>query len=206
MASENIKIEIEFEVNGTDVDTDIEKDPKIIKKEKDQKNTNDTVDLFEAGNVGEIQKFSSQQFGNVKQFATNPFQFVFGTVIKKFGKIGKAGLFIGIGLLVFEIVKFAFDELMQPGRIWDRRFKRLIQNEVLIFKSKKEKEELRRGFKEVRVTTRQGLRGGAGKVSGNLFVPFAIPSNFLKQKAITVKDNPRVAGLPGRGKSARFNP
>ena len=202
---ENIKIEIEFEVKGKDVESEIDKSPEVIKKEKDQKNTNETVGAFKAGNVGDIQKFSTQQFGNVKQLATNPFQFIFATTLKKFGKIGKAGLFIGLGLIVFEIIKFAFDELMQPGRLWDRRFKRLIQNEVLIFTNKKEKEELRRGFKEVRVTTRQGLRGGEGKVSGNLFVPFAIPSNFLKRNAIVLKSNSRVAGLPGRGKSARFN-
>ncbi len=202
---ENIKIEIEFEVKSKDVESEIDKSPEVIKKEKDQKKTNETVTDFKTGNVGDIQKFSNQQFGNVKSMAKDPFTFVFGTIIKKAGKIGKAGLFIGIGLLIFEIIKFAFDELMQPGRIWDRRFKRIIGNEILIFNNKKEKEELRRGFKEVRVTTRQGLRGGAGKVNGNLFTPFAIPSNFLKDKAIIVKDNPRSAGLKGRGKSARFS-
>ena len=121
------------------------------------------------------------------------------------GKFAKFGAFTFFALLIDQAVKFVLNELMQPGRPFDRRFKRVIKDEILIFTNKKEKEELRRGFKEVRVTTRQGLRGGEGKVSGNLFVPFAIPSNFLRVRREKVVDNSAAAGLPKSERATRFS-
>ena len=173
------------------------------RKEKEFENTVGKINLFEAGNVGKLQKLSSQQFGNLQGFARDPVNFVFGTITKKLGKFARFGVFAFFAILIEQMIKFALNELMQPGRPWDRRFKRLIQDEILLFTDRKEKEELRRGFREVRVTTRQGLRGGAGKVNGNLFSPFSIPSNFIRPDVVSTETNDQAAGLRKSGPTKR---
>ena len=172
-------------------------------KEEKQENINSAVLAFEVGNVGKLEKLSSQQFGNLQGFARDPVNFVFGTITKKLGKFARFGVFAFFAILIEQMIKFALNELMQPGRPWDRRFKRVIQEEVLLFTDRKEKEELRRGFREVRVTTRQGLRGGAGKVNGNLFSPFSIPSNFNRPDVVSTETNEQAAGLPKSGPTKR---
>ena len=99
--------------------------------------------------------------------ASNPAQFMVQAFIRKFAKVGIA---IGFAVLLYEIVQWILDESMKAGRWLDRRFKRTAQDEILLFMTRKAQEELRRGFAETRVTTQQGLRGGQGQVSGNLFV------------------------------------
>lgn len=172
-------------------------------KEEQQENLNTKVVSFDKGNVGKLQKLSSQQYGNVQAFAKDPINFVFGTITKKLGKFARFGVFAFFAILIEQMIKFAMNEAMQPGRPWDRRFKRIIQDEILIFTDRKEKEELRRGFREVRVTTRQGLRGGAGKVNGNLFSPFSIPSNFIRPDVVATETNDQAAGLPKSGPTKR---
>lgn len=142
-------------------------DPKMKKKDKKQTEVNDQVEEFKLGNVGALADMSKKQFGNVKSLATNPSQFIMFSFMKKFAK---AGIAIGIGLLILEIVNYALDQSMEAGRWLDRRFKRIAQNEVMLFFTRKEQEEARRGFSEMRVTSIQGLRGGMGQVNGNLFM------------------------------------
>lgn len=156
-------------------------DTEKIKKEKDVDNTIDQVKRLKSGNVGDIEKFTSEQFSNVKSIAQNPFGFFMSTVFKKFAK--GAGI-AGIALLFIEIVKFIIDQLMQPGRALDTRFKKLIDKQILIFTDRKEQAELRQGFKEVRITTIQGLRGGAGQVGGNFFTPNRIPINYIDSRKL----------------------
>ena len=172
-------------------------------KEEQQENLNAKVISFDSGNVGKMQKLSSQQFGNIQGFAKDPVNFIFGTITKKLGKFARFGVFAFFAILIEQMIKFALNEAMQPGRPWDRRFKRLVQDEILIFTDRKEKEELRRGFREVRVTTRQGLRGGAGKVNGNLFSPFSIPSNFQRPDVVSTETNDQAAGLRKNGPTKR---
>lgn len=184
---ENITIEIEFAVRGIE-DGGAVDDPKNIKKEKEIKDTKDTVESFETGNVGDIQKFSSQQFGNVKQMATNPVQFIFGTVIKKMGKFAKFGAFAFFALLIDQAVKFVLNELMEPGRILDRRFKLLADKQILLFTERKEQQELRQGFKSLIVSTIPGLRGLGigGQISGNLYTGLdKIPLSGIDPRLIT---------------------
>jgi len=85
------------------------------------------------------------------------------------GKLAKVASVIGLTLIIMEIVKFIIDESMKPGRGLDRRFKRLASEEIMLFMTHQAQEKLRRGFRDVRVTTNPGLRGGMGMVSGNLF-------------------------------------
>lgn len=144
---------------------------------------------------------TTEQFGNVKQLATNPFQFLSAIFIKK---MVKGGIVVGIALLIFEMIQFIIAELMKPGRWLDRRFRRVVQDEVLLFTERQTQQELRQGFKEVRVTTMEGLRGGSGQVGGNFFNPERIPNNYLDQRRVT--DNPRAQGDTRTGKRRRFNP
>jgi len=188
MVEENVKIVIEFETRGGEEDVD--KEPKEAKKEKEIKDTKDTVERFESGNVGDIQKFSSQEFGNVKQMATNPVQFIFGTVVKKLGKFARFGAFAFLALLIDQAIKFTLNELMQPGRLLDRRFKLLADKQILLFTDRKEQQELRQGFKSLIVSTISGLRGLgiAGQISGNLYTGLDnIPLSGIDPRLITPK-------------------
>jgi len=148
-------------VNTASKSVDAKKVDKNIKKNTEQ------LAVFEAGNIGKLQNFSKTQFGNVKSMATNPAQFMAQAFIRKFAK---AGIALGFAVLIWEIVQWFLDESMKAGRWLDRRFKRSAQDEILLFMTRKAQEELRRGFAETRVTTQEGLRGGQGQVSGNLFV------------------------------------
>lgn len=152
------------------------------------------------GQIGDIQRMTNEQFGNVKQLATNPFAFVSGIFIKK---LVRGGLIVGIALLIFEMIQFIIAELMKPGRWLDRRFRRIVQQEVLLFTEAQLQQELRQGFKEVRVTTMEGLRGGSGQVGGNFFNPERIPANRLDIRRVTT--NPRAQGNHSTGKRRRLN-
>ena len=173
-------------------------------KRKKQKDINDKVENFEAGNVGDLQKLTSQQFGNVKQMATNPVQFIFATTIKKLGKFARFGAFAFFAFLIDQGVRFAINEAMKPGRWLDRRFKRIIKSEILLFNTEREQQELRQGFRSVIITTMKFLRGDQvrGQISGNLYNPSVIPLNRRDPRRV-VEPNPRTQGL--RGQSRFFN-
>jgi len=153
-------------ISGQIAETDSAKPPKEAKRDKDIDEAVDKVDIFSAGNVGKFQKFTTAQFSNVKMAATNPFMFFVRSIT---GKLLKAGIAVGVALLLYEIVMFIINEAMKAGRFLDRRFRRVAAEEVLGFINRKEQQELRQGFKDIRVTTIQGLRGGMGQVTGNLF-------------------------------------
>jgi hypothetical protein len=152
-----------------------------------------------AGQMGDVQRMTSEQFGNVKQLASNPFQFVSGIFMKK---LVRGGIAVGIALLIFEMIQFIISESMKPGRWLDRRFRRIVQQEVLLFTEAQLQQELRQGFKEVRTTTMEGLRGGSGQVGGNFFNPEMIPSNRLDIRRVTT--NERAQGNTMTGKRTRF--
>lgn len=180
MSEENIKIIIEFDVKDKEiVDDDTPSDD--VKLNKELEDTVDSVEEFKVGNVGDIQNFTSSQFGNIKGFAASPFKFMIGTVFKKFGKgLGIAALVV----IFFELIKFIIFQLMEPGRLLDTRFKKLIDKQILVFTDRKEQAELRQGFKEVRITTIGGLRGGEGQVGGNFFTPNRISQTYLDSRKL----------------------
>ena len=149
--------------------------------------------------MGDIQKMTAEQFGNVKQLANNPFQFISGIFMKR---LVRGGIIVGLALMIYEMIQFLIAELMKPGRWLDRRFRRIVQQEVLLFTEAQLQQELRQGFKEVRVTTMEGLRGGSGQVGGNFYNPERIPSNRLDIRRVTT--NPRAQGNHSSGKRRRF--
>ena len=56
---------------------------------------------------------------------------------------------------------------MKPGGPLDRRFKRVIGDEIAATADLQFKEEVNQGFKVIRISTQPGLRGEAG-VTSNL--------------------------------------
>ena len=149
------------------------KDPQSIKEKLEAKKSQLLLKEFKTGPVGKINSFTSEQFSNLRQAATNPGGFILSAFTKKLGKFGgaaaKGGIFAIIALLVYETILFILDQLMQPGRWLDRRFKRISRLETMNFYERTLQEEIRHGYQEIRVTTMQGLRGGASQVNGNFF-------------------------------------
>jgi len=124
---------------------------------------------LDSGNVGEVTRMTSAQFGNIKAFALNPAGFLIGTVMRKAFK--GAGILL-LASLIFEAVKFIISELLKPGRLLDIRFKRDIRRELMFFRLREEQQKLRQGFSRVIVTTMAGIRGGQNQ-TGDSFAPLA---------------------------------
>lgn len=184
--------------SSEDLETELFENLDVNEKGQELKDSMDQVKDFKAGNVGDLQGFTKQQFGNVRSLATNPLQFIFSS----FGRLGKGiGIIAAAGLL-FEIVNFIFDEMTKPGRAWDRRFKRIASREIEIFTERQEQEELRYGERQVIVTTRPYLRGGRGQVSGNYYLPpQSMPRQFYDTRVPLQQQNARAQGGRQRAKN-----
>ena len=164
----------------------------VLKKQKEVQANITTVKAFTAGNVGKLNQFTSKQFGNVRGLATNPM----GFMVKSLGRLAKGGIAITLVFLFMTIIQFAIEELMKPGRPLDRRFKRLASREIEIFTLRQEQAELNLGIKTLIVTTKPGLRGGQGQVSGNLYsAPLGIQRNFYDTRLPALEDNQRAQGV-----------
>ncbi len=124
---------------------------------------------LDEGNVGEVTRMTSQQFGNIKAFALNPAGFLIGSVMRKAFK--GAGVLILV-TLIFDAVKFIISELLKPGRLLDIRFKRDVRRELMFFRLREQQQKLRQGFSRIIVTTMPGLRGGQNQ-TGDSFAPLA---------------------------------
>jgi hypothetical protein len=149
------------------------KDPEVIKGKLEAKKARLELKNLKEGPLGIVQSFSTEQAGNLKKFVTNPSSFFIAGISKILGRYGgaaaKGGVYAIIALLVYETVLFALDQIMAPGRLLDRRFKRIARLETMNFYERTLQEELRHGYQEIRVTTMAGLRGGESQVNGNLF-------------------------------------
>jgi hypothetical protein len=123
------------------------------------------VKLFEKGNMGEINNFTSSQMGNVRQIATDPTGFLIQTFMKKFAKgIGV----IALAVIIMEAVKWIISELLKPGRMLDVRFKRDISKEIIAFRRREEQQKLKQGFSNLIITSSSRLRGGQGQMVNTL--------------------------------------
>ena len=142
-----------------DADDQAKKDKQAFSDVKDK------VTIFEKGNVGEINQFTSAQMGNVRQIATDPTGFVIQTFMKKFAK--GVGV-IALALIIMEAVKWIISELLKPGRMLDIRFKRDISKEIIAFRQREDQQKLKQGFSNLIITTSPGLRGGQGQVTNTL--------------------------------------
>jgi len=125
----------------------------------------DKLGIFDKGNVGEIHRLTSEQFGNVRSLAQNPSGFMMSIFFRKFAK--GVGI-VSLALLIFEAVKWIIGELMKPGRMLDRRFKRDIRNEIIAFRRREEQQKLKQGFSSIIITASPRLRGGYGQTFNTL--------------------------------------
>jgi hypothetical protein len=162
----------------------------ITTKNPEIKDLKDTVASYQEGNVAKLNKFSSAQFGNVKAMASNPMAFLVSMFSRQIIKVISV---IGIIAIVAEIVKFVVMEALKPGRLLDRRFKRLAQDEVQLFWDHQEQQKLRQGFRDVRVSSHAGLRGGMDMVNGNLFAhqpgagSLGPPTEYVRTTVVNAK-------------------
>ena len=90
-----------------------------------------------------------------------------GVLGKLGGMASKAFLPLAIITSVIEIVSGVLKDALAPGGPLDRRFKRVVSEEIAGTMSLTKKEEINQGFKVVRISTQPGLRGEAG-VGSNL--------------------------------------
>lgn len=169
-----------IQVNAVD-NPDFEQDIKTLIKENKEVGKSDSTDaiketkqldeatkqlkILDKGNVGDIQRFTSTQIGNVKSFATDPTGFIVQTFVKKFARgIGV----IAFAVIIFEAVKWIIGELLKPGRLLDVRFKRDITKEIIAFRRREDQQKIRQGFSSIIITTQPRLRGGQGQVTNTL--------------------------------------
>lgn len=149
------------------------KDIESLREELSIKQNSLELKKIKEGPLGVVQSFTKEQTANLSKFTSNPASFFIAGLGKILGKYGKAamrgGIFAVIGLLIYETALFVFEQMMAPGRPWDRRFKRIARQETMNFYERQLQEDLRHGYAEIRVTTQTGLRGGASQVNGNLF-------------------------------------
>ena len=140
-------------------------DDQAKKDKQSLKDVTGKVKLFEKGNMGEINNFTSSQMGNVRQIATDPTGFLIQTFMKKFAKgIGV----IALAVIIMEAVKWIISELLKPGRMLDVRFKRDISKEIIAFRRREEQQKLKQGFSNLIITSSSRLRGGQGQVTNTL--------------------------------------
>lgn len=146
--------------------------------EKEINKVNEELENLTKSPLGDLTTLTREQTRNLAQFSKDPFQFIFTRIFKKFGK--GAGI-IALATIIFSAVQLIISELMKPGRLLDRRFKRIAQDEIFLFNSTEDVAELRQGFRTVTITTIPFLRGSQlrGQISGNLYNPTAIPMNRL---------------------------
>lgn len=123
--------------------------------------------------VSIIQNMTQKQLSNLMQMVSNPTQFLMGAFFKNLGKIGaraaRVGVFAVLLFFIEESVKFFINELMKPGRAFDRRFRRVARDEVMNFYDRQLQEDIRQTYEIIRVSTVAGLRGGKSQVNSNLF-------------------------------------
>jgi hypothetical protein len=152
------KINTLIQINQTE-NPDFESEIKKIVKQSD---TGKKVTKFDKGNMGEINRLTSQQFGNIRQIATDPAGFIIQTFIRKFAK--GVGI-IAFALIIFESVKWVIGELLKPGRWLDLRFKRDIGKEIIAHRRREDQQKLKQGFSNIIITTKGGLRGGQNQIT-----------------------------------------
>lgn len=175
-------------------------DTESSKQSKQVDETVKKVGVWDKGNIGDVQRFTSSQFGNLKEFVANPAQFMIQTVLGRFAK--GAGIF-ALALVIFEAVKWIIGELLKPGRLLDLRFKRIAQDEILFFRKREDQQRLKQGFSNIIITTTPRLRGGQGQTVNTLdfaagrgkFPDNSVPSSMLLESA-----GPSLSKVKGAGR------
>ena len=150
---------------------------------KEINNLQETLNNLKESPFGGLATLTREQVSNLQSFSKDPFQFIFTKFFKKFAK--GAGI-VALASIIFAAVQLIISELMKPGRILDRRFRRVARDEILLFNSLEEQAQLRQGFRTVTVTTIPFLKGSQlqGQISGNLYNPTVIPMNRIDPRRL----------------------
>lgn len=180
------------------------KDDSAVVDKKKQEKIQSTVEGWDKGQVGEIQRMSRQKFGTLTEFLENPFNFMIGSV---FGKFAKGAGVAALAVVFFEVIQYVINEGLKPGRFLDRRFRRDISKEILAFRSREEKQKLRQGKTSIIVTSIGGLRGGQGQISSNLRAYAGvqaqpIPNTFSQPNTGSIASGQSLS--VSKGKRTRF--
>tara|TARA_R110000803_G_scaffold42047_5_gene90231 strand:- start:2167 stop:2910 length:744 start_codon:yes stop_codon:yes gene_type:complete len=89
-------------------------------------------------------------------------------MVGSLGKIAKSAVLpVAITMQIVGMIHSVIQEALKPGGPLDRRFKRIIGDEIAATADLNFKEEVNQGFKVIRISTQPGLRGESG-VSSNL--------------------------------------
>jgi len=176
--------------------------PKFAKEKKKSKDTEKKVEGWDAGNVGELSTLPTDQFGNVMQFAKNPFTFITGAFFKKFAK--GAGV-IALAAIIFAAVKVVIGELLAPGRLLDRRFKRDIKDEIIAFRRREDQQKLKQGFSNIIITTMPRLRVGQNQLTNTLDLvrTGTFPVNIGESNILIQASGMPLSKNKGPGKTGR---
>ncbi len=170
-----------------------------VKEKKSFVTLEKKVTKWDKGNIGDVNRFTTQQMGNLRDFVSNPFGFMIKSVFRKFAK----GLgVVTFALIIFEAVKWIISELLKPGRLLDIRFKRDIRTEIIAFRRREDQQKLKQGYSNIIITTSPRLRGGQGQVTNTLDL---VRNGNFPQGIGQSQIMPIVAGLPiskhkGRGR------
>ena len=186
---------------GIDLDEALE--GRKTKESKDNEKTKKTVEGWDKGQVGEVQRFSTEQFGNIKELSQNPVGFV---ITKVFGKFAKGVGIITLAFVIFEAVKFIISELLKPGRFLDRRFKRDINKEIIQFRRREDQQKLKQGFSNIIITTMSGLRGGQGQFYNTLdhVRDRSLPRGIGQQNILFIASGISRSKNKGSGRGSAF--
>ena len=136
-------------------------EPDVKRERKKIDDTSKKVKRFDDGQVGDIQRMTTEQFSNIKELAKNPVGFMIRRV---FGRFAKGVALIAFAFILVDVVKYVLDVLLfAPGKPWDKRFRFMVGTEILKFRRREEEQKLKQGFTQIIITTGPGLRGGQGQ-------------------------------------------
>jgi len=180
--------------------SDTNSSDEMTKLVKSNEKTTKKLKRWEKSNIGDINRMTSSQFGNVRQIAENPVGFMMQTMFRKFAK--GAGV-VALALLIFEAVKWIISELLKPGRMLDIRFKRDINKEILAFRQREEQQKIKQGFSSIIITTMPRLRGGQGQFTNTLDMAggrIEVPDNFGMSNTVAPASGQSHSKSKGRGR------
>lgn len=128
---------------------------------------------------------TTREANNLRSFAANPGNFMAGMVL---GRAGSLATGAAVATAIMGLVQSILEELMQPGRLLDRRFKLLVDQRMQLLTQNQERADLSLGYKTIRTTAYPSPRGGYGVVGSNLH-------NILNNRGVKVYEDTEERGL-----------
>jgi hypothetical protein len=115
-----------------------------------------------SGIKGAMKKTQSKAAIPVKATGLSGKLSAFGGISGIVGKLGGIGFAAGLALSVFEMI---LDWLYSPGNLLDRRYKRMIEDEIASATDLQSKAELRAGIRMIHITPYASYRGHGSAIA-----------------------------------------